>query len=171
VVRLRHLTPTHCFSCSIGPDVDSKRARRDTLRRTCVFPSSWICGSRSAFQCIRGAVSKKAYQDKLCRTCVHASGGICGSRSALRYILGMKCRRTFFHARVGLCGFQKSAPRHVMSNLRFCFRWDPWVRQCIVVRLGHVTSTHYFSCSIGPDVVSKKARRDTLRRTCVFPSS
>jgi hypothetical protein len=33
----------------------SQIMRRGTLRPTCVFPSSGICGSRSAFYCVQGA--------------------------------------------------------------------------------------------------------------------
>jgi hypothetical protein len=44
---------THFFSCSGGPGAISIKSVRDTLRRTCVFESCEICGSRSAFRCDR----------------------------------------------------------------------------------------------------------------------
>jgi hypothetical protein len=39
----------------------------------------------------------------------------------------------------------KSAPGQVTINLCFCIRRDLWVTLGIPVRLGHETSTHYFS--------------------------
>jgi hypothetical protein len=41
----------HYFSCSGGT---VQKVHRDTLRRTCVFASDGICGSRNAFWCVRG---------------------------------------------------------------------------------------------------------------------
>jgi hypothetical protein len=57
-----------------------------------------------------------------------------------------------------------------MPTLCFCIRCDLWVTSCIPVRLGRGTSMHYFSCSGGRVLFTEKARRDTLRRTCVFAS-
>jgi hypothetical protein len=42
----------HDFSCSGGTVRDLTKARRDTLRETCVFAFGRICGSRSAFRCV-----------------------------------------------------------------------------------------------------------------------
>jgi hypothetical protein len=117
------------------------------------------------------AASNKARRDTLHRTCVFATDEICGSGSAFRHVRGAKHRRTIFHARVAWCGFQKSVPGHDTPNMCFCFWWDLWVTQCIAVHPGHEISMHYFSCRGGPEAVSKKARRDTLRQRCVFIAS
>jgi hypothetical protein len=54
----------HFFSSSGGTGVDSTKKRLDTLRRSCVFASGEINGSRSAFWCVRG--------EKCRRTIFHA---------------------------------------------------------------------------------------------------
>jgi hypothetical protein len=64
----------------------------------------------------------------------------------------------------------KSAPGQVTPKLCFCSLCDLQVTWCNLLRPGHETSTHSFSCSGGPDAVSKKARRVLLRRTYVFAS-
>jgi hypothetical protein len=62
-----------------------QKVRKDTLRRTCAFPSIVICGSRSAFWCVRY----------------------------------MKCRRTIFHARVGLVRFPQTRTETPNTELVF----------------------------------------------------
>jgi hypothetical protein len=67
--------------------------------------------------------------------------------------------------------FQKNASRHITPHMCFCIRWDQRVMLCLVVLLRYETSTYHFSCSGGTSVViPQKARRETLRRTCVFAS-
>jgi hypothetical protein len=51
----------------------------------------------------------------------------------------------------------KSALGDVTLDLYFRTWWDLEVMQCIVVRLGQQTSTHYFSCSRGPGTDSIKS--------------
>jgi hypothetical protein len=48
-------TSTHYFLCSGGTCTDSMKKQWDTLCQTFDFASNGICGSRSAFQCVRGA--------------------------------------------------------------------------------------------------------------------
>jgi hypothetical protein len=43
-----------------GPGVVSIKTRRETLRRTCVFSSGGICGSRTTFRCVRGMKRRHA---------------------------------------------------------------------------------------------------------------
>jgi hypothetical protein len=59
----------------------------------------------------------------------------------------------------------KSALGHITLDLYFCTWWDLQVMQCIVVRLGEETSTHYFSCSRGPgtDSIKSTLGRVTLK--------
>jgi hypothetical protein len=45
---------THYFSCLGETATDSTKRCQDTLRRTCVFASSDLCGSCSAFRCLWG---------------------------------------------------------------------------------------------------------------------
>jgi hypothetical protein len=52
-------TLTHYFSCSDGTGTYSTKTRWDMLRQTCVFASCGICGSRSAFWCVRGAKRRR----------------------------------------------------------------------------------------------------------------
>jgi hypothetical protein len=47
-------TSTHYFSCLGETTTDSTKRCQDTLRRTCVFASSDLCGSCSAFRCLWG---------------------------------------------------------------------------------------------------------------------
>jgi hypothetical protein len=79
---------------------DRYESHKSTLEHTTptmCFPSCGICGSHSAFRCIRGAkhqhtifharvgpirIRQKVLHDMLCRTCVSASDGIYGSHSA-----------------------------------------------------------------------------------------
>jgi hypothetical protein len=48
-------TSMHYFSCLGGTDMYSTKSAQDTLCRTCIFAFGGICGSRSAFRCVRGA--------------------------------------------------------------------------------------------------------------------
>jgi hypothetical protein len=54
-------------------------------------------------------------------------------------------------------GFDKNGQVYSTPNLCFCIRWDLRDMQCIPVRSGCEISTHYFSCSGGPDAVSIKS--------------
>jgi hypothetical protein len=75
-----------------------------------------VCsGHETSIQHFSGSGGPRVNPNKRTRntfyqTCVFASGRMCGSRSAFWGIQGMKCRRTIFHAQVGLCGSHK---RHV----------------------------------------------------------
>jgi hypothetical protein len=50
----------------------------------------------------------------------------------------------------------KTAQEHVMPNLCFCIWWVTRVTKCILLHLGHETSTQYFSCSIRTGTNSTK---------------
>jgi hypothetical protein len=45
---------THNFSCSGGTGTDSTKVHQGMFCRTCVFAFDVICGSHSAFWCVRG---------------------------------------------------------------------------------------------------------------------
>jgi hypothetical protein len=108
------------FLAWVGPVGFPYKARRDKFRRTCVFASDGICGSRSSFWGIRAMKHRhtifrprvepvryrqKAHRDTLHRTFVFASGVICGSHSAFRCVRGVKCRCTIFMLEWARCGF------------------------------------------------------------------
>jgi hypothetical protein len=53
VVHPGHETHTHFFHARVGRMWFPQKACQDTLRQTCVFVFGEICGSRSAFWCVR----------------------------------------------------------------------------------------------------------------------
>jgi hypothetical protein len=53
------------FHVRLGPIRIQQEPRRDTLRRTSVFPSGGICFSRSAFQCVRGVKHQRTDRYRL----------------------------------------------------------------------------------------------------------
>jgi hypothetical protein len=57
----------------VGPIQIQQKARRDTIRRTCVFASRGICVSSSAFQCVWGVKHRRTdryrFNKKRARTC------------------------------------------------------------------------------------------------------
>jgi hypothetical protein len=158
---------------------------RDTLCRTCVFVSSGICGSRSALRYIRGTKRRRTIFHswvrpmrfpKKCSGKRYADPAFLRPMRSVGQVVhsAMSGRETFTHyfwCSGGLGAvFLKSVSGHVTLNLCFCIRWDLRITECIPLRPGRETSAHYLSCSGGPGAVSKKAYRDTLRRTCVFVS-
>jgi hypothetical protein len=122
------------FCARVGPVRVLAKARRDTLRQTCVFTSGGMCGSRSAFRCVRGVkhrhtifhahfgpvqIAENESWDKVHQTCIFGSGGIYGSRSALRCVWGAKHQRTIFLAQVDRYGFHKKHMRAAYTELVF----------------------------------------------------
>jgi hypothetical protein len=67
----------------------------------------------------------------------------------------------FFMLRWAWCGFP-------VQNFYFWIRWDLRVTYCILVRPRHETSTHHFSCSIGPSVVSIKSAQGHVMPSLCF---
>jgi hypothetical protein len=107
------------FMHGVGLVWIQQTVRWDTLRKTCVFASGGICGSRSAIQHIQGTkcrctifhallglvqIPQKAHRDTLCQTFVFASGRICGSRTAFQCVRGVKHQCTFVFVSGGMCG-------------------------------------------------------------------
>jgi hypothetical protein len=100
--------------------MDSTESSLGHVTQNLCFASGWICGSRSALQCVWGTnhqhtiflarvrlvrIPENVHRDVLRQTCVFASSGICVSGSALRCIRGVKHRHNIFRARVGLVQF------------------------------------------------------------------
>jgi hypothetical protein len=121
----------------VGPVWISQNVRGDMLcrgmlHRTCVFASGGICGSCSAFMCVRGMkrrctifharvrplrIPQKARWDTLRQTCVFASSGTCESRSAFWCIRGPIHRCTIFHAQVGPVRITQKVHRDTLHRI------------------------------------------------------
>jgi hypothetical protein len=158
------------FQGRVGLVRSPQKAHYDTLRRTCIFVSSAICGSCSAFLCVSGVnheraifqdrvglvlIPQKAHRDSLQWAGVFASGAICRWRSVFWCVRGVKHWRTIFRARVGLvCILQKAC-------------WDMLRWTCIFASEGE-TSTHYFSCSFGPCAIPTKSLSEYITLNLCF---
>jgi hypothetical protein len=156
--------------------VDSKKSR------TFVFPSGGICGSHSAFPCVRGVKCEHSiFQLGRPRCSFHKKRAMTrctelvffnpvGSAAHVVHSGASGARNInalfFYSGGPGTVSI-KSASRHVMPNSYFCIRCDLRVTQCIAVRPGPKPSMHYFSCSDGPDAVSiKSAPRHVTPNLC-----
>jgi hypothetical protein len=153
----------HYFSCLGGTGTDSRKSTSRHITPNLCFGSGWICGSRSAFRCVREA--KRQCTPNLC----FGLGWICGSHSAFRCVREAKRQCTIFHARVGRVRIVQNA------------RWDT-LRQTSIFASHGICGSHsalrcvrgvkhrrtIFLAWVGPVRIPKIARRDTLRRTCVL---
>jgi hypothetical protein len=150
----------------------SCRCKKHQQHQTCVFASSGIRGSRSAFRCVRarsvdtlffilrwarGNFYKKrieaSYAKLVFLHLVGSVGNVVHSSAS--------ARETSMHYFACPGGPRvvsiKSALGHVTPNLCFYNRWFLRVTLCILVRLGHEMSMHYFSYLGGPRAVSIKS--------------
>jgi hypothetical protein len=109
-------------------------ARWDTLRRNCVFASDVICGSRSAFWCIRGVkhgdtifharvgpmwFPQKARRDTLCQTCFFHSARSVGHVVHSGVSKAQNIGTLFFVLGRAQCGFQKMCTQTLDSKIVF----------------------------------------------------
>jgi hypothetical protein len=157
VVRLGRETSTHYFSFLGGTSTDSKNSTSRHVTLNLCFASGRICGSRSAFRCVRDA-------KRQC-TIFHARLGpvrIPQEHDRTRYN-----KLVFFHS----------------VRIPEIVRWDTLHRTCVSTSDGICGSRAAFRCvrgtkrrltialaRVGRVWIQQKARWDTLRRTCVSAS-
>jgi hypothetical protein len=114
-------------------------------------------------------ISQKSQVDTLHQTCVFTFGGIYRARSVFWCIRAGKHRCTIFYARVDPVQISKRVSEHVTLNFCFFIRCDLQVAYYVLVRSGHETSTHYFSCSGGPGMNrTKSAPGPTMQKLCFY---
>jgi hypothetical protein len=138
---------------------------RDTLCRTCVFASGGLCGSHSAFRCVRATkcrctichdgvgpvwIPQQACRDTLHRTCVFQSSGITGHVVHSCVFGAQKVDALFFVLRWAQCSFYKKRVGTSCAALVFFHAVGSASHVAHSVRPRCETSMNYFSFSCGP---------------------
>jgi hypothetical protein len=154
----------------VGPVWIPQKAHRDTLHWTCVFASSGIYWSRSAFRCVRAwnidalffmlGWDRYGFQKKHARThfakCVFLHPVGCTGHVVHFVCPGPGTLLNFFLCFGGTGTYStKSASGNVTPNLCFSIQWDLQVTFCIPVCLVRQTLMHYFlwSCETNMDSI------------------
>jgi hypothetical protein len=108
------------FPARVGPVWFPQKVSRDTLHRTCVFISGAMCGSRSAFRCVRAVKSRHSTPKHVTpNLCFSILWDLCVTQCILVH-LGSNKSMYYFSCLGGTgTGSRKSVSGHVTPN--FCF--------------------------------------------------